>query len=192
MLKSVFFLICCSVLFFSCSKKHDEHGKKYTFDELMALSIDAVELPKKVEDGGIPIDYSQYAASASQIESRGFRYRKLLFWAISFETEEDARKEAVRLNQYYSRNWLFDQVDGEPILEDYVIIRYGAINPNRKIQRVAKPLEKVRREDMIIIAPKKKSEGGEKAEGSEKAEGGGHGGGGEAHGGGEASEAPKH
>lgn len=189
MLKSFFILICVSFLILSCSKKNDEHGKKFTLDELMARSVDVVELPKKVEDGGIPIDYTQYAASASQLESRGFRYRKLLFWAISFATEDDARKEALRLNQYYSRNWLFDQVEGEPILEDYVITMYAATNPTRKIQRVAKPLEKVRHEDMIIIAPKKKTEGGEKSEGGgehgaapEKAEGAGHGGG----------EAPKH
>jgi hypothetical protein len=186
MIKSFFILISCSILFFSCSRKNDEHGKKFTFEELMARSVDAVELPKKVEDGGIPIDFTQYAATANQIESRGFRYRKLLFWAISFATEEDARKEALRLNQYYSRNWLFDQVEGEPILEDYVITMYAAINPSRKIQRIAKPLEKVRHEDMIIVAPKKKTEGGgEKSEGGEKAEGGGHGGG-------EAAEAPKH
>jgi hypothetical protein len=189
MLKSFFILICVSFLILSCSKKNDEHGKKFTLEEIMARSVDAVELPKKVEDGGIPIDYTQYAASASQLESRGFRYRKLLFWAISFATEDDARKEALRLNQYYSRNWLFDQVEGEPILEDYVITMYAAINPTRKIQRIAKPLEKVRHEDLIIIAPKKKTEGGEKSEGGgehgaapEKAEGGGHGG----------EEAPKH
>ena len=171
MLKIFFILFSITITFVSCSKKNDVLGKKYTFDELMALSIDAVELPKKIEDGGVPIDYGQYAFSASQVDSRGFRYRKLLFFAISFESEEVARKEAIRLNQYYSRNWLFDQVEGEPILEDYVIIRYGAINPNRKLQRVAKPLEKVRREDMIIAVPKKKAESGEKAEGgAEKAE----------------------
>ena len=48
------------------------------------------------------------------------------------------KKEAERLNQYYARNWLFDRVEGEPILEDYVITHFKATNPNREIQRKPK------------------------------------------------------
>jgi hypothetical protein len=44
----------------------------------------------------------------------------------------------VRLNQYYSRNWLFDRTEGEPVLEDFVINNFGATNPNRRLQRKAK------------------------------------------------------
>ena len=65
-------------------------------------------------------------------------FERLAFFAVEFETEDQARAEALRLNQYYARNWLLDRVEGEPVLEDYVIETFHAINPKKRIQRVPK------------------------------------------------------
>lgn len=84
------------------------------------------------------IKFSDYSPGVSPVESKALKYQRLIFFAIAFNSVEEARNEAKRLNQYYSRNWLFDRVEGEPVLEDYLITTFKAVNPNRKIQRIPK------------------------------------------------------
>ena len=50
---------------------------------------------------------------------------------ISFESEAYAKAEARRLDQYYARNWLFDDVSHEPILIDFIERVYDA-RPGRE------------------------------------------------------------
>ncbi|WP_044557516.1 hypothetical protein [Halobacteriovorax marinus] len=50
--------------------------------------------------------------------------------AIEFESEKQARQAAKTYNQYYARNWFFDDVSGEPVLEDFVKDVFKASNPN--------------------------------------------------------------
>ncbi len=129
------------VIFFSlsgCSKKNVDAGQKYTFEEFKILSADSSMLPKKDEEGNVLVTFNDYSPGINLIESQGLKYKRLDYVAVSFATEVQARNEALRLNQYYARNWLFDHVEGEPILEDYVIETFKAINPNRKIQRIPK------------------------------------------------------
>ena len=84
------------------------------------------------------IKFSDYGPGAIRIESKALVYKNLIFYAIAFKNTEEANNEALRLNQYYARNWLFDRVEGEPLLEDYLIERLKASNPKRQIQRVPK------------------------------------------------------
>ena len=49
--------------------------------------------------------------------------------AIEFATETDARNAAKTYNQYYAKNWFFDEVKGEPVLESFIKNVYGAKNP---------------------------------------------------------------
>lgn len=53
--------------------------------------------------------------------------------AISFESQYYAKAEAERLDQYYARNWLFDDVSHEPILIDFIERVYGA-RPGRTVE----------------------------------------------------------
>ena len=139
--KLVFILFVFSV-FFACSKKALKVELKYTLEEFTKLSEEASPIPK--EEG--EIKFTDYAQGANHLESKGLVFKRLSFFAISFETVEQARLEALRLNQYYSRNWLFDRVQGEPVLEDYVIETFKATNPKRQIQRVPKKAVKEHRE----------------------------------------------
>lgn len=84
------------------------------------------------------IPFYDYSPGVNKPNSKTLIYERLKFYAVEFETEEQAKSEALRLNQYYSRNYLLDRVEGEPILEDYVIATFKGANPNRAIQRVPK------------------------------------------------------
>lgn len=118
-------------LVFACSKKHQE-GEKYTIEEFNALVAESGAQPDKT---GTVITFSDYAPGVSRVNSKNLIYERLSFFALEFESEKEARDEAKRLNQYYSKNWLFDRVNGEPILEDFVIVKFHAIAPNRVTQR---------------------------------------------------------
>jgi len=55
----------------------------------------------------------------------------LEFAVAEFETLAQAKSEAKRLNQYYFKNWLLDEVTTEASLEKFVKETFGAINPNQ-------------------------------------------------------------
>lgn len=135
-----FFSIISFVLVFTfhgCSKKSNAPSVKYTVEEFDSLAHEA-SLNKEKSDTP---QFSDYSPGVNRLESKSLIYKRLAFFAISFENEDQARSEAMRLNQYYARNWLFDRIQGEPVLEDYVIEAFKAINPNKKIQRVPKKSE---------------------------------------------------
>lgn len=151
-------LVCVFILVFaliSCSKKHEEHEVKYTDEEFTHLLN---ESGATIDKSAPAINFSDYTPGVNKVSAKPLSYERLQFYALEFESEAQARSEAVRLNQYYSRNWLFDRVEGEPILEDLVILKFKAINPKKVVQR--KP----------IHIPHK-AEGGH---GGAEAEGGGH------------------
>lgn len=130
----IFLLVTLMLLSFSCSKKHDE-GQKYVLEEFTKiLDSSGAVVDKKVT----AINFSDYGPGVGKINSKALEYKSLGFYAIEFETSEQAKEEAVRLNQYYSRNWLFDRTEGEPILEDFVILTFNATNPVKKIPRKPK------------------------------------------------------
>lgn len=135
--KSVTNFLLLAMLFTSvaCSKKKEIVEPRFTVEELTALAHNATVSSEKGEEA---IQFSDYAPGVNKAESKSFRFERLVFYAIKFETTEEARSEAQRLNQYYARNWLFDRVEGEPLLEDFVITTFQAKNPNRQIQRKPK------------------------------------------------------
>jgi hypothetical protein len=122
----------------ACSKKDEKIELKYSVVDIDNL---AHETSHSNEKGEGALKLSDYAPGVNHLESKALMYKRLTFFAVSFDTVEQARSEALRLNQYYARNWLFDRVEGEPILEDYVIETFKGINPKRQIQRVPKKHE---------------------------------------------------
>ena len=45
---------------------------------------------------------------------------------IEFESKELAQNEAKRIKQWYYKNWVFDEVTGEPPLEEFIKGAFGA------------------------------------------------------------------
>ena len=116
-----------------CSKKEVAPELKYTQEEFDLIMNSTDAAPDK--NAASAINYADYSPGVDRVKSKALIYQRLSFAAIGFETEKQARDEAMRLNQYYSRNWLFDKVEGEPILEDLVIVKFHATNPKRRTQR---------------------------------------------------------
>lgn len=130
-----------------CSKKEVGPVVLYTQEEFDGIMNTTSATPDK--NSANAINYSDYSPGVDRVNSKALVYERLSFAAIAFENEKQAKGEALRLNQYYSRNWLFDKVEGEPLLEDLVISRFHAVNPKRRTQR--KP---------VNIPPMEHQEGG--------------------------------
>jgi len=132
-MKKWFYLIFFSVILIGCSKKPTNQLAPYTLEEFnLILDSAGVSLDKEPTHA---INFSDYSPGVNRINSKPVIYERLDFYVIEFENETQAKNEALRLNQYYSRNWLFDKVDGEPILEDLIIVKFHAQNPKRRVQR---------------------------------------------------------
>ncbi len=93
----------------------------------------AVAFDPKVELVPIPnheahrrVVCSQYGAGCIKGSGKRVLVRKVELIVIQFNTEEDAKKEAARLGQWYARNWLLDDVHNEPVLEDFVVRAFKA------------------------------------------------------------------
>jgi hypothetical protein len=61
--------------------------------------------------------------------------KKMEMIVVEYDTMENAKKDALRLKAYYKKNWLFDDVMNEPVLERFVVETYGAENPNPMIKK---------------------------------------------------------
>ncbi|MBC7713883.1 MAG: hypothetical protein H7177_11120 [Rhizobacter sp.] len=133
MILKVLILSVCLILLSGCAKKKHEPELKYTPEEFDAIMNTTGAAPSKEKSA--EIDFTEFSPGVNKLTSKPLVYERLNFAVIEFETEKQARDEALRLNQYYSRNWLFDKVEGEPILEDLVLVKFKAENPKRHLQR---------------------------------------------------------
>ena len=50
----------------------------------------------------------------------------MILRCVEFSSEKTAKKEAKRIKEYYYKNWVFDEVRGEPPLEIFVKKAFGA------------------------------------------------------------------
>jgi len=132
MIKNLICVFLFTFVLFSCSKKHEESKLKYTDEEFTHLINSSGAI---IDKSATAINFSDYVPGVNKVSAKALSYERLQFYALEFESEVQARAEAMRLNQYYVRNWLFDRVEGEPILEDLVIVKFKAINPKKVIQR---------------------------------------------------------
>ena len=84
----------------------------------MALKADptaTVLLPKSISQGVSCSDYPAGCLSAHLVQ-----VQNLDFIAIEFNNQAQAQSAAKKINGWYSRNWIFDDVTGEPTLERFV------------------------------------------------------------------------
>jgi hypothetical protein len=58
-------------------------------------------------------------------------FRGLQLIVLRYDSTKNACKAALEIGQWYSRNWLFDDVTGEPILEDFLKKAYDAKRPTK-------------------------------------------------------------
>jgi hypothetical protein len=107
-----FVLVGCS-----CSKK--ELPKTYSKRDIMFMVFEGDKeareiLPTDMSAGIKCTDYRPGCRSA-----RMARVLDMEVIFVEFDSEEDARLDAIRLKGLYTRNWLLDDVGGEPVLERF-------------------------------------------------------------------------
>lgn len=101
--------------FMGCSKE-----LRYSKEELYAKAKAAdptvtFVLPRSLSEG---VDCAEYSEGC--IAGHNIQVQRLDLIAVEFETEEQAKYAAKKFRGYYVRNWLLDDVSGEPLLERFV------------------------------------------------------------------------
>jgi uncharacterized membrane protein len=119
------FLLILSILSASCTKE-----LKYTKEQLLkkAQAADpsvSVMLPQSMNDGIKCSDYLEGCLSGHIVRVKG-----LDMIAVEFMTEDQAKRAASKVKGFYSRNWIFDDVRGEPVLEEFVQKHLEAKSPD--------------------------------------------------------------
>ena len=107
--------VVLSILSASCTKE-----VRYTKEDLLAKaqagepSVQLI-LPKSINEGISCTNYTEGCVSGHTVKVKG-----LELIAIEFQTEEQAKYGAKKIRGFYTKNWVFDDVTGEPILEEFV------------------------------------------------------------------------
>ena len=94
----------------------------YDFDK----SIEEV----RVKDKADSIRCNEYPEGCIPMSPKRFKIRMVQMIVVQYRTEQKACEAAKKLDQYYVRNWLLDDVKGEPVLIDFVEKVYDAKNPS--------------------------------------------------------------
>ena len=129
-----FFFGLCILFLFSCSNKN----KVYSKFDMLRIAKDAkseVEfiLPSDLNSGiKCLLKDGNYNYGPGCLSAHQLKIGDLDFVAVEFDSEEHAYKEALRLKQCYVRNWLFDEVYGEPSLEQFVKSVFGGTCPSKE------------------------------------------------------------
>lgn len=118
------FLILGIFLFASCTKE-----VRYTKEALFAKAKEADSsttfiLPRSMTEGVSCGDYTEGCISAHIVQ-----IQKLDLIAVEFMTEAQAKFAAKSVRGYYVKNWLLDDVAGEPFLEKFVVEKLEAKKP---------------------------------------------------------------
>lgn len=83
-----------------------------------------VILPRSITEGVQCTDYTEGCISAHIV-----KIKNLEMIAVEFNSEKEAVLAAKKFRGYYIRNWLLDDVTGEPVLEKFVVEKLEAKKP---------------------------------------------------------------
>jgi hypothetical protein len=125
-MKRLFLFLIVNFFVTSCSEE-----KVYTPIQMfqMAYDFDSTIEEVRINDPIKSIKCTQYPKGCIKGSPKRFKIRLVTMIVVQFLNEGQACRAAVKLNQYYTRNWLFDDVKGEPVLESFVKKVYDAKNP---------------------------------------------------------------
>jgi hypothetical protein len=122
-MKAILFFLIVS-FFSSCSCELTD----LIFTKSMMLSMAQKEdpnveviIPRDITGGVKCSSYDPGCTGAFQAKVRGVE-----IVLVEFENEEQAYGQAFKIGQYYSKNWVFDDVTGEPVLEKFITKVYNA------------------------------------------------------------------
>lgn len=97
--------------------------KAYNFDN----TIEEVRIGVKEEHR--QLHCSDYPSGCIPGSPKRFKIRLVEMIVVQYHSTDQACLAALKTGQWHARNWLFDDVTGEPVLEDFVKQVYNAKNP---------------------------------------------------------------
>jgi hypothetical protein len=111
--------LICLILLVSCFK---EELPTYTRDQFLKMAKVGDPDLRVITPGSISealVSCSDYTPACRY----GYQVviRKVRMIVLFYENPKDAIVAAKRIKGYYSRNWVLDEVRGEPVLERYVV-----------------------------------------------------------------------
>lgn len=113
------------VLFLSACSKEVRYSKEELLKKAQAADPSvSVILPSNMNEGVQCQDYSPVCVSGHVVSVRGIE-----MLALEFASEAEALEAAKKYRAYYTGNWIFDDVTGEPMLEKFVSESLGAKKP---------------------------------------------------------------
>lgn len=122
-MKNYSWLFLCFLVFGACTKKEPKIEKMQLMLKMIKLDKTAqLVKPKDMKSG---IKCSDYGPGC-----RGGHMAKVLDLDcifLEFESVAAARKEALRIDAYYFKNWVLDDFAGEPKLERFAELKLKAI-----------------------------------------------------------------
>jgi hypothetical protein len=125
---SLFFINSCS-----CSKQEEE---TYSPSQMWGIAKDHDPNVELVSIGaGQPhkrVLCKNYGPGCVEGSGKRIKVRKVELITIQFKTVKAARNEAIRLDQYHFANWLFDEVEEEPVLQHFVKKVFKAVKPKEE------------------------------------------------------------
>ncbi len=121
-------LFLTTLSFTSCSKE-----EIYTPIDMymMATRFDPKVEEVRIVDPSRSLSCDHYFEGCIKNSPKRFKIRLVEMVVVQFHNSGYACKAALKLNQYYTRNWLFDDVTDEPVLEDFVKKVWDAKNPKK-------------------------------------------------------------
>lgn len=127
----VAFCSLIAVVITGCSGESDTISKMDLFMMARETYPDVeLILPKDMNSG---VKCSEYGDGC--VSGKFIKIHRLVFPAVEFETSEAACKSAFNIDQYCYKNWVFDDVVGEPILERYIKKTFKAKRPAKIIEK---------------------------------------------------------
>lgn len=115
-------LLIFTLLLISSCKEEAIYDKVTIMGMAKELDPKIIEvLPESIDKG---VQCSTYGAGC--VGAFVVRTSMVEFIMVRFEQVDMARRKATELGGYYSRNWFFDEVRGEPVLEDFVLRAFKA------------------------------------------------------------------
>lgn len=99
----------------SCTKEVKYTKEQLYFKAHAADPTVTFIIPRSMTEGVSCSSYTEGCLSAHTVQ-----VQKLDMIAVEFMTEEQAKFAAKKVRGYYVRNWLLDDVTGEPVLEKFV------------------------------------------------------------------------
>lgn len=129
-MKFNFFIVIIFGIFFSSCSESDRYTttQMWRMAQKVEPNIQLVPIPTHETDRRILCE--NYGEGCIKGSGRRLLVRRVELVAIEFETAELAEKQAQKINQWHAKNWLFDDVTNEPVLESFVQQAFDAVNPN--------------------------------------------------------------